>query len=60
MVFKRVEIGCSLDSARTASPGEVRTRPVMTLAASNWTFLSLLAEIVDSQGAQAAAAYPNI
>ena len=60
MVWRRVEIGGSWDSTRTASTEVERTRPVMALAASNWTFSSLLVEVADSQGAQVAAAYSSM
>ena len=44
----------------TASTGVERTRPVMALAASNRTLSNLLAEVADSQCAQAAAAYSSM
>ena len=44
MVLKRVEIGVSWDSARAASTGVERTRPVMAQAASNSAYSSLLVE----------------
>ena len=57
MAWKHIEIGGSWDSARTASTEVERTRSVMALAASICTLSSLLVEVADSQGAQAAAAY---
>ena len=59
MVLKSVEIGGSLDSARTASTGVERTRLVMALVASNCTSPSLLVVVADSQGAQAVTAYSS-
>ena len=44
----------------TAPTGVERTRSMMALAASNWTFSSLLAVVAYSQGAQAAAAYSSL
>ena len=35
VVIRRVEVGGSLDIARTASTGVERTRPMMSLAASS-------------------------
>ena len=59
MVWKRVEIGCSWASARTASTEAERTRPVMALAASNCTLSGLLMAVTDSQAAQNPAAYSS-
>ena len=60
MVWKCVEIGGSWDSARTASTWFERTRLVMALAASNWTFSCLLVVIADNQGARAADIYSSM
>ena len=59
MLWKRVEIVGSWASARTASMGVSRPRPVMALAVSNCTLSSLSVMLSDSQGAQAAAAYSS-
>ena len=60
MFGKCVDIGGGWNFTRTASTGVERTRQVMALAASNWTFTSLLVEVADSHDAQAAAAYSNM
>ena len=60
MVWKRSEVGGCWDSTRIASIGVERRRTVMALAASNWTFSSMLVVVADSYGAQAAAAYSSI
>ena len=60
IVWKCVEIGGSLDSARTASTGVERMRPLMALAVFNWTFASLLVVVADSQSAQVSPAYSSM
>ena len=58
MAWKRIEIGASWAFARTSSTGVEWTRPVMALAASNWTLSRLLIVVADGQGAQATADIP--
>ena len=47
MVWKHAEKGGRFDSTRITSTKLERTRPVMAMAASNWTFSNLLVEVAD-------------
>ena len=60
MVWKRIEIGDSWVSAKTALAGVERKRPVIALAASNLPFSCLLEVVTDSQGPQAEAANSSV